>query len=109
MRDTSLDDFFASDESDEPAESEGEHDDADADADADDECDPTGSGDADADVTKNEEERREPPAVEPATVTSRVPASKEACAACGESVGRLWREDGEDDAERFVCASCREW
>ncbi|RDI72159.1 DUF7573 domain-containing protein [Halopelagius longus] len=54
---------------------------------------PSNSGDADAD------------APEPAVATYRWDPDGVECAACGESVERVWTSgDG-----TFVCGSCKEW
>lgn len=42
--------------------------------------------------------------VEPATTTSRWTSDGEPCSACGETVSRLWDDDGE-----LRCRACKEW
>ena len=41
---------------------------------------------------------------EPAKTTARFSGEGVACETCGETVSRLWTDDGQ-----FVCRSCKEW
>jgi hypothetical protein len=58
--------------------------------------DPDDDGDEDPDATD--------PDADPATPTVRWSPDGSPCAACGETVPRLWRADA-----AFVCADCKEW
>lgn len=60
-----------------------------------------GSDDADAETEADDAEAR---TVEPAVGTYRWDPDGVACAACGETVERLWSDDGER-----VCEACKEW
>jgi len=73
--------------------------DADGTVDADDADDP-----GDADAMGADEGIEEPADAEPAAATYRWDPEGGACADCGATVERRWRDDG-----AFVCADCKEW
>jgi len=60
-------------------------------------------GDA-ADAMGADEGIEEPADAEPAAATYRWDPEGRACADCGATVERRWRDDG-----AFVCADCKEW
>jgi len=65
------------------------------------------SPDADPEPETGTETESEEPTTEPAKqgpATSRWTPDGEACEACGETVTRLWDDDG-----RRVCRSCKQW
>lgn len=67
-----------------------------------------GSSDASGESGDDADEASDPDAPEPAVATYRWDPDGVECAACGESVERLWTADA--DGERtFVCESCKEW
>ena len=101
-RDRSLDEF-AVDETGESAESDVEGDSADAEDGGD-------TPDVEAAPTEGETDAQTAPAagsiddVDPAVATYRWDPDGVECPSCGQSVDRLWSQDGE-----HVCADCKEW
>ncbi|MDS0299891.1 hypothetical protein NDI76_14170 [Halogeometricum sp. S1BR25-6] len=99
-RDRSLDDFVGGGE-DEEREDAG----SDGDENADDENDDVTAEEAESGAVADSE-RTSPTTedVDPAVGTYRWHPDGVVCAACGETVPRLWFDDGEQ-----VCADCKEW
>lgn len=100
-RDRSLDDFVGG----ERGEPDGS-DDADAEAQTEADADAEGkTGEADA-ATDADDASDAPPSdsVDPAVGTYRWNPDGVACAACGETVERLWL-----DGDEQVCEACKEW
>ncbi|MFC6824039.1 DUF7573 domain-containing protein [Halopelagius fulvigenes] len=59
-----------------------------------------------ADAPDDEDDAGDAPG--PAVATYRWDPDGVECAACGESVERVWTADA-DGSETFVCESCKEW
>ncbi|RBI61589.1 hypothetical protein DMJ13_12855 [halophilic archaeon] len=108
-RDASLSDFAASDADDE-TEDDGPRDDESGDASASDSTDAGSTADGEADRLADEEtsasldSESAPADPDPATTTFAWSPDGAACARCGETVRRRWR-DGDD----VVCPDCKDW
>ncbi|MGM0604765.1 MAG: DUF7573 domain-containing protein [Halobacteriota archaeon] len=100
-RDRSLEEFFESDEPTEEADEPTEE------ADEPIGDDTAGAECPDASIGSNESEDGSSDlaaSIEPITGTYRWSPDGQACAACGATVDRRWRE-----GDAFVCAACKEW
>jgi hypothetical protein len=126
--DASLDQFATSDTEDDEPESEASAADesptaepetadgpaASPDEDASEDSEVSGDGDAitadasEGDVTASDDDSLDPDDVSPAVSTFDWTPDDGECAACGESVERRWRADGQKDGE-LVCGDCKEW
>ncbi len=102
MDDTSLDDFLSGDDGEEAADETDEQasntDEQESDVD-----------EPPLDSARSQRETDDPVATDsestaPAPSTSRWDADGVTCAACGETVQRVW-----DAADGLVCATCKEW
>lgn len=79
--------------------------DADADANADADADAGATNpDAAADAADEDGSSEADPVADAADPTYDHSPDGAPCAACGESVTRRWRDDGD-----YVCADCKEW
>lgn len=77
------------------------------DSDVEDDAEVDGDAGDEADATESEAEPSEGGNAEPvdsAVSTYRWSAEGEACADCGETVERRWR-----DGDAYVCGDCKEW
>jgi len=63
---------------------------------------------AEAGGTEADDDRSDDGTVEPFGATVRWTPDGAACASCGASVERRWR-DGTDGDATFVCSDCKEW
>ncbi|MFD1511675.1 DUF7573 domain-containing protein [Halomarina rubra] len=100
--DRSLDEFLASDEGDEDDEDEGEGESVDGDGHTD--ADATADAATDADATTESDDASPSLTVHPAESTMDWTPGGAACAVCGESAERRWRDD-----EGLVCLDCKTW
>ena len=95
MEDSSLDDFV------DAGEDESETDESDSPTEEHESDSPTEEDDSVSGVESDAEGDEEP---EQAVTTSRWTRDMDSCDACGQTVRRLWIDDGE-----FVCHSCKDW